>query len=133
MKPNNATQQTRTPSDRVIILDDNVIEESEEIRFLSWKCRKYSSQKVLVELGKVNFLIETENELRDNFGFILFDGSDTGSIAIYRRVGIEHRWDWDDGKYAFTIKADGTGLYYDFSNSETGREKAKDVFECKKD
>ena len=66
-------------------------------------------------------------------GFVLFDGGYSGDWAFYQRKGIEHRWDWgDDGPtYAFVIKADGTGLYYDFSNVPEGEETtAKQVCKC---
>ena len=55
-----------------------------------------------------------------------------GEITLYRRTGLEHRWDWGDGaSYSFVIKTDGTGLYYDFSTVPDGENtKASAVYKC---
>ena len=54
--------------------------------------------------------------------------------AFFRIAGLNRRWDfgygWDGYPYAFVIKPDGTGLYYDFSTSSDGTAEARDVFEC---
>ena len=56
--------------------------------------------------------------------------------ALYRQIGIEHRWDFDqnlsDGTYeaAFTIGADGIGNYFHFGSSDST--KSKLVTNCKK-
>ena len=56
--------------------------------------------------------------------------------ARFRVTGLERRWDFgyhehrDAYLYAFVIKLDGTGLYYDFSTSSDGTAKASDLFKC---
>ena len=56
--------------------------------------------------------------------------------ASFRVAGINRRWDfgYDENEgaylYAFIIKADGTGLYYDFSLSSRDRARASDIFAC---
>ena len=59
----------------------------------------------------------------------------TAHAAQFQVGGLNRRWDWDcDGKtgcrYAFSIRPDGTGTFYDFSVSEDGRAKPSQVFEC---
>lgn len=99
--------------------------------FVSWACHDDGNPKdILVEVGFFDV-----SGLEGN-GFILFEGGYSGRLAIYERTGIEHRWDWGEDEqhmYAFVIKADGTGLYYDMSGVAAGEStKAKDVFVCKK-
>ena len=50
--------------------------------------------------------------------------------ASFRVAGLNRRWDWGDSVYAFIIKPDGTGLYYDFSMSEDGTAKPSGFYEC---
>jgi len=41
--------------------------------------------------------------------------------AYFQVTGFDRRWDFGEGpKYAFIIKPDGSGLYYDFSDVEDG-------------
>jgi len=75
---------------------------------------------------------KVKKELRDHkLGFILFDNRKNSTMSFYKRAGINHRWDWENGSYAFLIEPDGTGLYYDFTTVKSGTKKASDVFKCR--
>ena len=120
------TTATTHQGPRIIVLSGTQVSEETHGKFISWGCRDYAdSGRILVELGR--FLDPELNLL----GFVLYDGGDSGSGTNYHRTGINHRWDWggpNGSDYAFIIKPDGTGLYYDFSNVSKGTEtKANDV------
>lgn len=57
-------------------------------------------------------------------------------LASFEIAGLNRRWDFggnessDGYPYAFVIKPDGTGLYFDFSTSSDGTAKASDLFRC---
>lgn len=110
-------------------------------KYTLWGCREYSGDKRLVlELVKIEIPDnETPKELQGTYvGLILFDDREDYAGGMYRREGINHRWDWGEGKgkgdYTFIIKPDGTGLYYDFTNvKQGGITKSKDYFKCEKD
>ena len=116
---------------RTIVLDDKFISEEDVGGFNSWYCYDfvYEEKGILLEVGFFG-----DPDLK-NLGYILYDGSYTGEFTHYERKGLEHRWDWGPNgtDYAFVIKSDGTGLYYDFSNTKKGESiKATDVFKCYK-
>lgn len=119
---------TETGPRTIILNDDLKISEDLTGGFKSWYCKDFIYEdKVVLEAG---FFNKSDWDL---FGFILYDGGFTGKTAIYGRNGLERRWDWGDeyGKYAFIIKPDGTGLYYDFSSVASGEStKASDVYKC---
>ena len=98
--------------------------------FISWRCKDFVySSGILVEVG-----IFANADMSD-VGFVLYDRGNSGSLTQYHRQGLNHRWDWGPGgsDYAFIVKPDGTGLYYDFSSVPSGEEtKAKDVYKCSK-
>jgi hypothetical protein len=116
--------------------DGSSFTESENLSFETWKCHEFysyaSNPKTLVEIGIIKELA--------NLGFILYDGTDSGTLTVYSRRGINHRWDWEgdwEGEggynYSFVLQPDGTGLFYDFSNVDEGEStNARDVFTCKK-
>lgn len=120
-----------TPSKpRLIVLENGTYNEADLGRFSSWRCNGEDSDKgTLIEVG-----LFTNADL-NGVGFILYDGSHSGQTTKYRREGINQRWDWGptNVEFAFIIKPDGTGFYYDFSASFEGVPvKAKDVYECTK-
>ena len=91
----------------------------------SWVCRDFEhGGDILVELGSF-FSPEV-----GMVGFVLYDGSSSGETAHYQREGLHHRWDWgpSGNDYAFVIKSDGSGLYYDFSRASTG--KPSEIYKC---
>ena len=60
----------------------------------------------------------------------------TTDLASFKIAGLNRRWDFgydeirDRYRYAFIVKPDGTGLYYDFSISSDGRASPRDHFSC---
>jgi hypothetical protein len=95
----------------------------------SWVCRdRYSDNRtILFEVG----------HFRDKpgFGFVLYDGTSSGEPAMYRRTGIDRRWDWESGggSYSFIIEPDGRGAYYDFTNVAEGETTpASSMYNCSK-
>ena len=123
-----STAPSATPfGPRTIILDNETFTEEEVEGFTSWYCKDFiREEQILVEVGFFGSL--------NLLGFILYDGGFTGDAAMYQRMGLEHRWDWgSNASYAFVIKTDGTGLYYDFSSlSEGETTRASDVYKCYK-
>jgi hypothetical protein len=73
--------------------------------------------------GKV--LVEASIFPGSEFGLVQVAGKDY--LAIYELKGFNHRWDFGSNveengfEYSFVIKPDGTGLYIDFSNAESGK------------
>ena len=127
-----ATSKTTPPSatpsgPRVLIIGDETISEEDAGGFTSWYCKDFISRdRIVIEVG---FFKDTPF---DFLGFLLYDGGYTGEVAIYRRMGLEHRWDWgENAAYSFVLKTDGTGLYYDFSTVSEGEStNAKAVYKC---
>lgn len=115
---------------RTIVLGNETYNEANLGKFTSWLCNGDDSDKgTLVEFGLFS------NADLNGAGFILYDGGYTGELTKYRREGINNRWDWGPNgvDYAFIIKPDGTGFYYDFSSTVEGVTiKSKDVYECEK-
>ncbi len=98
--------------------------------YTSWKCRDYVREKnIIVEVG----VLEEQKYMR---GFVLYDGSSVGERTIYRRVGLNHRWDWggtSGGDFAFVVKPDGVSNYFDFTNVPEGTTvQASGTYKCRK-
>jgi len=124
------TPPTAKPSGpRTIVLGSEVYNEANLGKFTSWLCNgDDSDQGTLIEVGMFS------NADLNGAGFMLYDSGDTGRLTKYRREGINSRWDWGPTgvDYAFIIKPDGTGFYYDFSSTVEGVPvTSKDVYECK--
>lgn len=146
------SSQEYPESVRTLVLDGEEYVENESGDFKSWKCRDFSDEgKTLVEVGHVSIpddyketdeyrsmdASEKKNLSRmvKMFGFILFDGTNSGEKAIYTHEGLNHRWDWgpDSDTYALIIKPNGTGLFYDFSTAADGaKQKADDIYRCRR-
>ena len=146
--PPSATRGTRT-----LILDGETFSEDSVGKFTSWYCKDYrKGGATLVEVGYISvhdsvisrlsesteisellkdYELPDVSSLLEHAGFILYDGGYSGELTIYRRTGLEHRWDWGpDNNYAFVIKQNGIGYYYDFSmESETT---ANEIYKCYK-
>lgn len=124
------TPPLKSSGPRTIVLGDETYNETNLGKFTSWLCTGEDDDKgTLVEVGLFN------NADLHGAGFILYDGDHSGELTKYRREGINQRWDWGPTgvDYAFIIKPDGTGFYYDFSSTLEGVPvKAKDVYECNK-
>ena len=53
--------------------------------------------------------------------------------ATFRINGFERRWDFgEDYDFAFVIDPDGTGKYYDFSDSENARARPSYIYRCER-
>ena len=119
---------TTTTGPRTIIIGNEIISEENAGGFISWFCYDFVHEEkgILLEAG---YFGDSDWE---NIGYVLYDdGGYTGKFTHYQRNGLEHGWDWP--YYAFVIKSDGTGLYYDFSNTKKGEsKKASAVFKCYK-
>ena len=51
--------------------------------------------------------------------------------ADYGIEGINRRWDFDGGRYAFILQPDGAGRYYDFAFAgDDGKAEQRDAFQC---
>jgi len=112
---------------RTITLGNTVYNEETSGKFISWECRDcINDRKTLVEVGTFS-----DPNLKDS-GFVLYDDSDSGNVTHYQRKGINLRWDWgpNENDFAFIIKPDGTGLFYDFSNAKSKSIEADQVFKC---
>ena len=111
-----------------MILDGETYSETDLGEITSWSCKDYiDGGKTLVELG---FFTSTDFY---ELGFILYDGTYAVETTIYKRKGFNHRWDWGPNgyEYAFVIKTDGRGLFYDFSDVEGGeKSNANDIYKC---
>ena len=116
---------------RTIVLNGNEWTEEVAGRFASWYCYDRVN---LETLGKGPIRLEVGlfgNPSFSDVGFLLYDGGYSGALAVYRRDGLEHRWDWGPkgNEYAFVIKTDGTGLYFDFTVDE--KTKPREIYSCK--
>ena len=122
------TPSTIPAGPRTIVLNGTSYTEADTGKLISWRCSDYvNGGRTLVEVGTF------ENARLSEFGFILYDGGDTGETTLYQRKGINQRWDWGPSKkeYAFIIKPDGTGLFYDFSSVANGATASPDeVYLC---
>ena len=127
--PSCSTVPSATPSGpRSIILNGETYSETDLGKFSSWRCNdSVYIPGTLVEVG--SFI----NPDLQGSGFILYDGGYSGEHTNYQRKGINHRWDWgpNGNDYAFVIKSDGTGLFYDFSSVPKDQTVYADaVYEC---
>ena len=121
---------TSNKGPRTIVLNGQQFSEELLGEFISWGCHEYfGSKHILLEVG---ILPNTDSDSPIRFGFILYDGGHSGDFAFYQRKGINHRWDWGpNGEYAFVVKPDGTGLFYDFSNTPDGKSTTtNDAYKC---
>ncbi len=117
-----------SPGPRTITLDGTVLSEEIVGEFTSWLCSDLFDDwgRVLVEVGTFS------DSDRTGIGFVIYDGGNSGSSTAYSRKGINHRWDWGPNKnFAFVVKPDRTGLFYDFTSANGESVGANDVFTCR--
>ena len=95
-----------------------------------WRCFAMSDYNKTTAL----FTLTRVRSGSGEFGDVSVAG--TTYSASFRIAGLNRRWNFghdesgDGYPYAFVIKPDGTGLYYDFSTSSDGTAKASDLFNC---
>lgn len=120
------------PPPRTIVIDGFEVTEGENAGPITcWKCNdRVNGGPTLVEFGYF------ETATGDQIGFVLFDGSDEGTEAVYSRDGLDHRWDWGyDGsgyQYAFAIAPDGYGYFYDFTTAKGDTATASNDYRCRR-
>lgn len=132
----NTTRSGISKSSPSLILNGRAISDNELGNYQTWRCRDWGYGGNLETLVEVGFLTnsivheEVEVDASLQIGFVLYEGTNIGTIADYKRSGLEHRWDWEEngGKYVFLVKSDGTGYYFDLSVSTDSRE----AYECSK-
>ena len=131
--PSTEPASSKSPKhSRTIDLNGKKFSEEEHGSFEIWECRDLfdsDSDKVLFEVGR---FVNPDYPIG---GFILYDGSSSGDLTFYRREGINKRWDWETtgGRFSFILKADGTGIFFDFSDVADGEKTKSDgVFQCSK-
>ena len=104
----------------------------ERLRVETWRCFSlldYERSKPALTLGR---LMGGGDD--HGVGEVLVSG--TAHLADFRVAGIDLRWNFGDQNdrdaypYAFVIRPDGSGTYYDFSVSDDGRARPSQVFEC---
>lgn len=100
--------------------------------FNSWYCYDLVN---LETLGKGPIRLELGlfgDPMFSSIGYLLYDGGYSGQMTVYQRDGLEHRWDWGPkgNEYAFIIKTDGTGLYFDFTVEK--QTEPRQFYSCKK-
>ena len=118
---------TPSPEPRTLILGDETFLEEDLGGFTSWYCKDFINRdRIIIEVGFFN------DAPIKSLGFLLYDGGDIGEITFYRRMGLEHRWDWgENAAYSFVIKTDDTGLYYDFTTVSEGEStRARALYKC---
>jgi len=120
---------------RSIILNGKAYSETDIGKFVSWRCEDffYSSRTTLFEPRPLVELGIFTNSKLSGSGFVLYDGKHSGELTNYGRKGINHRWDWgpNGAEFAFILKPDGTGRFYDFSSAQSGeRIKADGIYKC---
>lgn len=97
-----ALPSSKQPVSRVIILDErDTISEKEIGGFTSWQCKDFVyGGRTLVEVGYF------DDPFLKDIGFVLYDGGNRGESGNYKRVGLNHRWDWgsNGGNYAFIVE-----------------------------
>lgn len=115
---------------RKYLSEQQISEDMTDEGFTSWHCVDFVYGKKLgLEFGYYSI---------DGYvsGFLLYDGNDKGIRTSYKRVGLEHRWDWTGpygGSYSFVITSEERGYYYDFTDVPYGeRIKPRDMYKVRK-
>ena len=95
-----------------------------------WRCFATSDHNRKTAL----FTLTRKRAGNRDYGWVTV--ANAAHVASFRIAGLNRRWDFGDDEsgdsypYAFIIKPDGTGLYYDFSTSSDGTANARDSFNC---
>ena len=125
--------QSRSTSNSIEIgaSDPRRAEPGKLVRSEGWMCYAQNDEN---KIEPPVVLVYTKNNRGEEFALVQAAGVELP--ASFRVAGINRRWDfgYDESKgsylYAFIIRTDGTGLYYDFSFSSRGRARASDGFAC---
>lgn len=108
-----------------------------------WDCYDYASDKHLLSIGYIDWLVLDEsdkkrfisrikidkNENISKIGIMFLNNSKSAIYSDYFLRGTRHSWNWDD--YAITIKPSGIGHYYDFTGLDNGENvESSDTYKC---
>ena len=92
----------------------------------TWRCFASTDHRKATVLFT---LVRVRSGDMEIFGEVSVAG--VSHLAGFKVSGLDRRWNFGhDYQYAFIIKPDGTGLYYDFSTSGDGSAKPSDFFRC---
>ena len=113
----------------VLILVSLVVSD-EQLQIETWRCFAWSDYDRATALFT---LARARGGSKDLIGEVSVAG--VTHLAQFQVAGLTRRWDWNCDeetgcRYTFSIEPDSTGRYYDFSISEDGRAKARDVYKC---
>lgn len=77
-------------------------------------------------------MVEITSAYKDGFGFARVSVASMDYPAFYSVKGINRRWDFgNDFNFSITLKPDGNGAYYDFSDIEAGESTSPEqTFRC---
>ena len=108
----------------------SLVTSDEQLQMETWRCFAWSDYDRATALFT---LVRVRSGREDLIGEVLVAG--VTHFAQFQVAGLTRRWDWNCDeetgcRYAFSIKPDGTGGYYDFSTSEDSRAKARDIYKC---
>ena len=102
-------------------------QEERDITAEKWRCFAifdFSKDTVVVELTR-----RTADGAARGSGEVSVAGFT--HPALFRIVGFDRRWDFgEESSYAFVVRPDGRGLYYDFSSAVDGTATASQSFNC---
>lgn len=107
-----------------------LIASDEQLQIEAWRCFAWSDYDRATALFT---LVRVRSGSEDLIGEVSVAG--VIHLTQFQVAGLTRRWDWNCDeetgcRYAFSIEPDGTGGYYDFSTSEDGRAKARDIYKC---
>ena len=101
----------------------------QQLQTETWRCFELFDRK---QGRALLSLIRMRIEGEDILGEVSVAG--ISHMAQFQVAGLDRRWDWncdeETCRHAFGISPDGTGRFYDFSVSDDGRAKPRQVFEC---
>ena len=81
-----------------------------------WECQ--TAAGVLTDTAGI---VLTRGELNDaRVGDGEVSVAEISYRARFSMEGLQRRWDFEDGEYAVVVNPDGSGAYFDFSNSDPG-------------
>lgn len=110
----------------------NLFEDTQIETIETWRCYSYSDhskEKVVVELERLGF--DGKEGQREGLGIVTALG--ISYRAFYALKGLKNEWFFGDKdeNYLIVVKADGSGLYYDFTGAEKGENRTpEEVFQC---
>ena len=103
---------------------------SQSFDWKKWDCYEYGyGGKYLLTIGYIPEL------KKDGYavGKLFLKDSDSPIDTVYQMKGVQHNWEWEANGDTFkiVIESDGTGRYWDFSDTEDGEMvMSKESYSC---